>query len=85
MIRTVARQQITSLRRERVFLVLMVTLLVMTALAGVIGWSSQQTIARVYDQAVVLLAQTGQPAPANPFTLKPALSLLSSKAPMSGM
>ena len=40
MIRTVAAQQVTSLRRERVFLALLATLLVMTALAGVIGWSS---------------------------------------------
>ena len=77
MITTVAAQQVTSLRRERVFLSLLATLLVMTALAGVIGWSSQRTIVRVYDQAVALLAQTGQPAPANPFGLKPTLSLLS--------
>ena len=56
---------------------MLATLLVMSALAGVLGWSSHHTIVRVYDEAVKLLAETGQPAPPNPFTLKPTLSLLS--------
>ena len=56
---------------------MLATLLVMSALAGVLGWSSHHTIVRVYDEAVKLLAKTGQPAPPNPFTLKPTLSLLS--------
>jgi ABC-type transport system involved in multi-copper enzyme maturation permease subunit len=49
----------------------------MTALAGVLGWSSHRTIVRVYDEATRLLASQGQPAPPNPFLLKPRLSLLS--------
>lgn len=77
MIATVASHQVLSLRRQRVFLALLATLLTMTALAGVLGWSSHQTILRVYDEAVKLLASTGQPAPPNPFLLKPTLSLLS--------
>ena len=52
-------------------------MLVMTALAGVIGWSSHNTIVRVYDEAVRLLAADGKPAPPNPFEAKPTLSLLS--------
>ena len=56
---------------------MLATLLVMSALAGVLGWSSHHTIVRVYDEAVKLLAETGKPAPPNPFTLKPTLSLLS--------
>lgn len=80
MIATIAAQQITSLRRQRTFVVLLGTLLVMTALAGVLGWSSHQTIVRVYDQAVLLLASQGKPAPPNPFGLKPTLSLLSNMA-----
>jgi ABC-type transport system involved in multi-copper enzyme maturation permease subunit len=52
-------------------------LLVITALAGVLGWSSNHTIARVFDEAAKLLSGTGQPAPPNPFLLKPALSPLS--------
>ena len=55
----------------------MSTLLVVTALAGVIGWSSQQTVARVYHQAIPLLTSEGKPVPPNPVTLKPTLSLLS--------
>lgn len=77
MITTVARQQLLSLRRQGVFLTLVVTLLAMTGLAGVIGWSSQHTIVRVYNEATTLLAAEGKPAPANPFDLKPTLSLLS--------
>lgn len=80
MIATVAGQLITSLRRQRIFLALLVTLLVMTALAGVIGWSSHRTIVQVYNEAVQLLAGTGTPAPANPFDVKPTLSLLSNMA-----
>jgi ABC-type transport system involved in multi-copper enzyme maturation permease subunit len=76
-IATVASHQVLSLRRQRVFLALLITLLTMTALAGVLGWSSHQTIVRVYDEAVKLLAANGKPAPPNPFLLKPTLSLLS--------
>jgi ABC-type transport system involved in multi-copper enzyme maturation permease subunit len=76
-IATIASHQVLSLRRQRVFLALLVTLLAMTALAGVLGWSSHHTIVRVYDEAVKLLASAGKPAPPNPFLLKPTLSLLS--------
>ena len=77
MISVIARQQIQSLVRQRVFLANAGILLLMTALAGVIGWSSHDTIVRVYDQATIYLADKGQPAPPNPFDLKPTLSLLS--------
>lgn len=77
MIAVVATQQVTSLRRQRTFVALIGLFVAMTALAGVIGWSSAQTINRVYDQAVLLLAQSGKPAPANPIGIKPTLSLLS--------
>lgn len=77
MIATVARQQIVSLRRQRIFLALTGILLFMTAMAGVIGWMSRETIVRVYDEAVGLLANNGQASPPNPFELKPTLSLLS--------
>ncbi|MDE0805068.1 MAG: ABC transporter permease [Acidimicrobiales bacterium] len=77
MIAVIARQQVQSLARQRVFLVTAGILLLMTALAGVIGWSSHDTIVRVYDQATVYLADQRLPAPPNPFDLKPSLSLLS--------
>jgi ABC-type transport system involved in multi-copper enzyme maturation permease subunit len=76
-IATVAAHQIRSFARQRVVWVMLVTMLVMAALAGVIGWSSHRTIIGVYDEAVKILAATGQPAPGNPFVLKPQLSLLS--------
>jgi len=73
----VARHQLVSLRRQRVLVATVVSLLAMTVLAGVIGWSSHNTIVRVYSDATQLLAADGQPAPPNPFDLKPTLSLLS--------
>jgi ABC-type transport system involved in multi-copper enzyme maturation permease subunit len=73
----VAAHQIRSLRRQQVFLWIFGMLLTMTALAGVLGWLSHQTITRVYDEAVRMLASEGKPAPPNPFLLKPKLSLLS--------
>lgn len=80
MIATIATQQVVSLRRQRVFTALLATLLTMTALAGVIGWLSHNTIVRVYDEAVRILAADNKPAPPNPFALKPTLSLLSNMA-----
>ena len=80
MIATIASHQLLALRRQRIFLALLATLMVMTALAGVIGWLSHDTIVRVYDEAVKALAADGQPAPPNPFDLKPTLSLLSNMA-----
>lgn len=80
MITTVAVHQMRSLRRQRTFLALLGTFLVMTALAGVLGWSSQRTIVRVYEAAVSLLRDRGSQAPPNPFALKPTLSMLSNMA-----
>jgi ABC-type transport system involved in multi-copper enzyme maturation permease subunit len=80
MIATIAAQQVLSLRRQRTFLALLVTLLIMTSLAGVLGWLSHNTITRVYNDATSLLAADGMPAPPNPFQLKPTLSLLSNMA-----
>jgi ABC-type transport system involved in multi-copper enzyme maturation permease subunit len=79
-ISTVAVQQVLSLRRQRILTVLFVSFVAMTALAGFIGWSSHNTIIRVYDQAVKLLAASDKTAPPNPFGLKPPLSLLSNMA-----
>ncbi|UZJ25523.1 ABC transporter permease [Rhodococcus antarcticus] len=77
MIGVVAAQQVTVLRRQRTAAVVVSVLVGITVLAGVIGWSSAATITRVYDQAVLLLASQGRPAPPNPLGLKPPLSLLS--------
>ena len=80
MIVTIAAHQVRVLRRQGIFLALLATLMIMTVLAGVIGWSSHRTIVGVYDQAVLLLATEGKPAPPSPFALKPTLSLLSNMA-----
>ncbi|MPZ93874.1 MAG: ABC transporter permease subunit [Propionibacteriales bacterium] len=77
MITTIASQQSQLLRRQHVTLVGLATMLAVTAMAGILGWSSHHTIVRVFDEAVRLQAAAGQPAPANPFLLKPNLSLLS--------
>ena len=79
MIATIAGQQSADVAppagRRRSALAAM--LVAVTVMAGVLGWSSHHTIVRVYDEATRLLAAAGQPAPPNPFLLKPTLSLLS--------
>ncbi|WP_392544383.1 ABC transporter permease [Oryzobacter telluris] len=77
MIIAVTTHRLRVLQRQRVVAAVGATLLVATALAGVLGWSSHQTIVRVYDEAARLLQSTGRPAPPNPFLLKPTLSALS--------
>ena len=76
MITTLTLHRLRVLWRQRATAAVAVTRLVVTALAGVLGWSSHQTIVRVYDEAARLLASSGQPAPPNPFLLKPTLSAL---------
>lgn len=80
MIATIAAHQVVTLRRQRIFLAALITLLAMTSLAGLIGWLSHNTVVKAYDEAVKLLAAGGQPAPPNPIALKPPLSLLSNLA-----
>ncbi|MDZ4828289.1 MAG: ABC transporter permease [Actinomycetota bacterium] len=80
MIATIAAHQFRSLRRRRVLSAFGAIMIAVTVLAGVIGWSSHRTIARVYNEAVVLLGADGGAAPPNPFELKPTLSLLSNMA-----
>jgi ABC-type transport system involved in multi-copper enzyme maturation permease subunit len=77
MIALIAAHQIRMLRRERIFLAILAALLLMTALAGFIGWSSHNTIVKVYRESSAMLASEGKPAPPDPFALKPHLSLLS--------
>jgi ABC-type transport system involved in multi-copper enzyme maturation permease subunit len=77
MIRIIAAHQVRILLRERVFLAILAALLLMTVLAGVIGWSSHNTITKVYDESTALLASEGKSAPPDPFEFKPRLALLS--------
>ncbi len=73
---TFAEQQLRLLLRRRTFMVMLSVLLLMTALSGLIGWSSQRTITQVYDETVRVLQAAGKPAPPNPFANKPRLTLL---------
>lgn len=77
MIVAIARHQVLALRRQRVLAALLVTLLFITAMAAVIGWSSHNTIVGVYNVAADILAADGKAAPTNPFALKPTLSMFS--------
>ncbi len=72
----IARQHVRSLSRSRTFTLILGVLLLMTAVSGLIGWSSHATIIRVYDETVRELAAAGKAAPPNPFAAKPRLSLL---------
>lgn len=73
---TIARHQVQSLARRQTFLLMLAVLLLMTALSGYIGWSSHETIIRVYDETVRTLTAAGKTAPPNPFSAKPRLALL---------
>lgn len=77
MIRAVAAQQVRALRRQRTFVALLALFVAMSALAGLLGWSSTRTISRVYAQAAILLQSEGKPVPPNPIGSKPPLALLS--------
>jgi ABC-type transport system involved in multi-copper enzyme maturation permease subunit len=77
MIAVIATHQVLSLRRQRILTAVFAALIGVTVLAGVLGWSSHQTIVGVYDEAVKLLATRGLGAPPNPFLLKPPLAMLS--------
>jgi ABC-type transport system involved in multi-copper enzyme maturation permease subunit len=77
MIHTIARHQVIALRRQRVFVSMLTMLLGMTAIAGFLGWSSHRTIVGIYGEASRYFVAQGQPVPADPIGLKPALSLLS--------
>jgi ABC-type transport system involved in multi-copper enzyme maturation permease subunit len=77
MIAVIAGHQLRMLRRERIFLAILASLLLMTVLAGFIGWSSHNTIVKVYKESSAMLASEGKPAPPDPFAVKPHLSLLS--------
>jgi ABC-type transport system involved in multi-copper enzyme maturation permease subunit len=76
-ITTIAAQQVVALRRQRIFLAALVTLLAMTSLAGLIGWLSHHTVVRAYDEAVRLLQADGRRVPPDPLALRPPLALLS--------
>lgn len=76
MIATIAGAELRGLARRGTVRASVGIMVVMTALAGVIGWSSHQTISRVYDEASRYVAAQGQAAPPNPFLQKPALDLL---------
>ena len=72
----IARQHLRALSRSHTFVLMLGVLLLMTAVSGLIGWSSHATIIRVYDETVRTLAAAGKSAPPNPFASKPRLSLL---------
>jgi ABC-type transport system involved in multi-copper enzyme maturation permease subunit len=76
MIALIAAHQLRMLRRERIFLAILTSLLLMTVLAGFIGWSSHNTIVKVYEESSAMLAEEGLPPPPNPFDVKPYLALL---------
>ena len=72
----IARQHVQTLVRRKTFLLMLGVLVLMTALSGVIGWSSHSTILRVYDETVRTLTAAGKTVPPNPFASKPNLSVL---------
>lgn len=80
MIPVIATQQLRTLHRLRVSSAFVGILIAMSVLAGGIGWSSHNTIVRVYGDAARLLTADGKGAPPNPFEQVATLSPLSNLA-----
>jgi ABC-type transport system involved in multi-copper enzyme maturation permease subunit len=55
----IARQHVRSLSRSRTFTLILGVLLLMTAVSGLIGWSSHATIIRVYDNMIIYIPLIG--------------------------
>ena len=66
MIGVIAAHQLRMLSRERIFLAILAALLLMTVLAGFIGWSSHNTIVRVYEESSAMLASVTNNPPQAP-------------------
>jgi ABC-type transport system involved in multi-copper enzyme maturation permease subunit len=67
----IARNELVLLFRERTLYILLSIFFVMAVLSTIIGWSTQHTIANVYDAAVAELAVVGQNAPSFPVNSTP--------------
>ena len=68
MIGVIAVNQLRMLSRERIFLAILAALLLMTVLAGFIGWSSHNTIVRVYEESARCSPARASPRPLTPST-----------------
>jgi len=71
----IASHEIRSQIREKTFLLLLAVFVGMTLASTFIGWSSQDTISRVYSVVAQEKRQSGQSVPPSPFENLPPLSL----------
>jgi ABC-type transport system involved in multi-copper enzyme maturation permease subunit len=76
-IKTIALSEFRALRRQHTFVLLLTIFLAMALFSTYIGWSTKNTILKVYDETVKTMAAIGlTEAPANPFLNTPALAIL---------
>jgi ABC-type transport system involved in multi-copper enzyme maturation permease subunit len=76
-IKTIAISEFQALSRQKTFVLLLVIFLSMALFSTYIGWSTKNTILKVYDETVKTMAAGGiTEAPANPFLNTPALAIL---------
>lgn len=76
-VRSVSRNGFKALSRERTFVLLLVIFILMTIFSTYIGWSTKNTIEKVYQETVIKLKESGVSGiPLDTFLIAPALSIL---------
>ncbi len=74
---SVSRNEFKALFKERTFILLLIIFILMTIFSTYIGWSTKNTIEKVYQEAVIKLKESGvSEVPLDTFLIAPALSIL---------
>jgi len=74
---SVSRNEFRALFKEKTFILLLIIFILMTIFSTYIGWSTKNTIEKVYQETVIKLKESGASGiPLDTFLIAPALSIL---------
>jgi ABC-type transport system involved in multi-copper enzyme maturation permease subunit len=74
---SVSRNEFRTLFKEKTFILLLIIFILMTVFSTYIGWSTKNTIEKVYEETVIKLKASGvSEIPLNTFLSVPLLSIL---------
>jgi len=74
---SVSRNEFRALFKEKTFILLLIIFILMTIFSTYIGWSTKNTIEKVYQETVIKLKESGVlEIPLDTFLIAPALSIL---------
>jgi len=71
-----AKKDRRLLFKDNTFLIILAIFILMTIASTYIGWSSEHTITRVYDETAKELLAAGKPVPSSPFVSTPPLAII---------